>query len=63
MTMQVFNPTLKKFNLCLNDKLAIIDGPYKNLQNNSLEIISQCRHQNKFKLVNFMSRKTQNNVI
>ena len=39
---------LKKYNLCLNEKLAIIDDPDKNLLNKRSEVISQCRHQNKF---------------
>ena len=28
-----YNPTLKKCNLCLNEKLVIIDDPDKNLLN------------------------------
>ena len=57
------NPTLKKCNLRLNEKLAIIDNPDKNLQNKFSEVILQCRHREKFKLVNLMSRKTPNDVI
>ena len=60
---KVYNPTLKKCNLCLNEKLAIIDVPDKNLLNKRFEVISQCHHQKKFKLVNLMSRKTPNDVI
>ena len=45
-------PTLQKYNLCLNEKLAIIDYPDKELVNKRSEVISQCCHQNKFKLVN-----------
>ena len=54
---------LKKCNLCLNEKLAIIDDPDKNLLNKRSEVISQCCHRNKFKLVNLKSRKTPNDVI
>ena len=60
---KAYNPTLKKCSICLNEKLAIIDDLDKNLLNKWSEIISQWRHQNKFKLVNFMPRKTPNGVI
>ena len=60
---KAYNPTLKKCNLCLNEKLAIIDDPDKNLLNKRSEVISQCRHRNKFKLVNLASCKTPNDVI
>ena len=46
-----------------NEKLAIIDDPDKNLLNKRSEVISQCRHRNKFKLVNLMSCKTPNDII
>ena len=60
---KAYNPTLKKFNLCLNEKLAIIDDPDKDLLNKRSEVISQCNHRNKFKLVNLTSCKTANNVM
>ena len=60
---KAYNPTFKKRNLCLNDKLAIIDDPDRNVLNKRSEVISQCRHRNKFKLVNLTSRKTPNEVI
>ena len=41
---KAYNPTLKKCNLCLNKKLAIIKDPDKNLLNKRSEVISQCRH-------------------
>ena len=48
---KAYNPTLKKCNLCLNEKLVIIDDPDKNLLNKGhTKDISQCRHRNKFKL-------------
>ena len=34
---KAYNPTLKKCNLCLNEKLAIIDDPDKNLLSKRLE--------------------------
>ena len=60
---KAYNPLLKKCNLCLNGKLAIIDDPDKNLLNKRPEVISQCRHRNKFKLVNLTSPKIPNDVI
>ena len=35
----------------------------KNLLSKRSKVISQCRHRNKFKLVNLMSRKTPNDAI
>ena len=60
---KAYNPTLKKCNLCLNEKLAIIDDPDKNVLNKRSEVISQCRHRDKFKLVNLTSRKSPNDVM
>ena len=45
-----YNPTSKCCNLCLTEKLGILDDPDKNLLNKILEIISQCHHKNKYKL-------------
>ena len=58
-----YNPTLKKCNLFLNEKLTIIDNRDKNLWNKRSEVTFQCRHQNKFKLGNVTSRITPNDVI
>ena len=41
---KAYNPTLKKCNLCLNEKLAIIDDPDQNLLKKRSEAISQCWH-------------------
>ena len=60
---RAYNLTFKKCNLCLNEKLAIIDDSGKSLLNKRSEVISQCCHRNKFKLVNLTSRKTPNYVI
>ena len=60
---KVYNPTLKKCNFFLNENLAIIDDPEKNLLNKRSEVISQCLHRNKFKLVNLASRETPNDAI
>ena len=56
-----YNPTLKKCNFQLNEKLAIIDDP--DLLNKRSEVISQCHHRNKFKLVYLTSRKTPNDAM
>ena len=45
-----YNPTSKRSNLCLTEKLEILDDPDKNLLNKRSEIISQYRHRNKYKL-------------
>ena len=60
---KAYNPTLKKCNLFLNEDLAIIDNPDKNLLNKKSEVISPCRNRRKFKLVSLTSRKNSNDVI
>ena len=59
-----YNPVSKKCYLCLNEKLAIIDDPEETLLNKRSEIISQCRHRNKYKLINFTKGafRTQSNM-
>ena len=43
-----YNKTLKKWLLCLHEKLAIITCPSQNtLLNKKSEILSKCRHENK----------------
>ena len=59
---KTYKPTLKNVTV-LKSKLAIRDDPDKNLLNKKSEVISQCRHKNKFKLVNLTSRKRPNDVI
>ena len=39
-------------NLCLNEKLFIIEHQGNNLLNQRNELISKCRHKNKFMLMN-----------
>ena len=52
-----FNPNTNKCNLCLNEKLYIL---YANQSLNSLnkrnELVSKCRHQNKYSLANHIDR-------
>ena len=45
-----YNPISRRCNLCLNEKLEILDDQDKNLLNKRSEIIPHCCHQNKFKL-------------
>ena len=46
---EAYNSIFKKCNLCLNENLAIIDDPDKNVPSKRSEVISQCRHRNEFK--------------
>ena len=57
-----YNSTLKNCNLCVNEKLAIVDYPDKKLLNKRSKKLSQCHHRNKFKLVSLTSRETPNDV-
>ena len=53
-----YNPTSKRFNLCLTEKLKILDNPDKKLLNKGSEIISQYRHKNKYRLKTLASSIT-----
>ena len=44
------NPNSKRCSLCLHEKLEIVHDPKEILLNKCSEVISQCRHQNKYKL-------------
>ena len=57
-----YNPTSKRCNLCLTEKLEILDDPDKNLLNKRSEIISQCRHKNKFRLKTLASSMTSDGI-
>ena len=57
-----YNPTSKRYNLCLTEKLEILDDPDKNLWNKRSEIISQCRHKNKYRLQTLASRMTSGDI-
>ena len=46
-----FNTTKRKCYLCLNEKLEIASYKGDNLLNKRSELISKCRHQNKFTLL------------
>ena len=51
-----FNTINNKCQLCLNEKLSIIEYREKNLLNKKNELISKCRHQNKYTLVKHDSK-------
>ena len=57
-----YNPTSKRCNLCLTEKLEILDDPDKNLLNKRSEIISQCRHKNKYRLKTLASSMTSDGI-
>ena len=57
-----YNPTSKRSNLCPTEKLEILDDPYKNLLNERLEIISQCRHKNKYRFKTIASSMTSGEI-
>ena len=57
-----YNPTSKRCNLCLTEKLEILYDPDKNLLNKISEIISQCRHKNKYRLKTLASNMTPGDV-
>ena len=51
-----FNPCVKRCHLCLNEKLEIALFKEENLLNKKSELISKCRHQNKFMLIKHDSK-------
>ena len=51
-----FNKTKRKCYLCLNEKLEIASYKGDNLLNKRSELISKCRHQNKFTLLRHDSK-------
>ena len=58
-----YNSTSRRCNLCLTVKLEILDDPDKILLNKRSEIISQCRHKNKYRLKTLASNMTSGDVI
>ena len=45
-----YNPQSKRYFLCLNEKLEFLEDKENNLLNKKSEVISKCRHQNKYVL-------------
>ena len=57
-----YNPTSKCCDICLTEKLEILDHPEKNLLNKRSEIISQCRHKNNYRLKTLASSMTSGDI-
>ena len=51
-----YNHQSKRCSLCLNEKLEILEDKENNLLNKKSEIISKCRHQNKYMLLTLASK-------
>ena len=54
-----YNPNSKRCSLRLHEKLEIIDDLKEILLSKRSEIISQCRHRNKYKLKTLASNKKE----
>ena len=55
-TAKTYSNITKRCSLCLHEKLAIITYPYPDeLLNRRSELITKCKHENKFLLKNFNS--------
>ena len=55
-TARTYSNITKRCSLCLHEKLAIITYPYPDeLLNRRSELVTKCRHENKFLLKNFNS--------
>ena len=53
-TAKTYSNITKRCSLCLHEKLAIITYPYPDeIINRRSELITKCRHENKFLLKNF----------
>ena len=48
-----YNPATKRCNLCLSEKYFIMFSPKNSTLNRRSELIANCRHKNKYKLINF----------
>ena len=57
-----YNPNSKRCSLCLHEKLEILDDLKEILLNKRAEVISQCRHWNKYKLKTLMSNKKDRGI-
>ena len=55
-------PNSKRCSLCLHEKLEIVDDPKEILLNKRSEVISQCRHRNKYKLKTLVSNKQDRGI-
>ena len=57
-----YNPVSKRCNLCLTEKLEILDDPDRKLLNKRSDIISQCCHNNKYRLKRLVANMTSDDV-
>ncbi len=53
---QPYSPENKRCDLCLTEKLSILSADKSRLLNKRSELISKCRHENKFYLSNFSGK-------
>ena len=56
-----YNLNSKRCGLCLDEKLETVDDP-KEILNKCSEVISQCCHQNKYKLKTLLSNKQDQDI-
>ena len=54
-----YNTNLKRCSFCLREKLEIVNDSNEILLNKHSEVISQCRHRNKYKLKTVVSNKKE----
>ena len=55
---QAYSNITKRCNLCLTEKLSIINADKPTTLNKRLELVSKCQHENKYYLACFSSDKT-----
>ena len=58
-TAPAYSNKSKRCHLCLTEKLYLVRAKKPSLLNKRTELISKCRHENKFYLANFTSRQQQ----
>ena len=56
------NPNSKRCSLCLHEKLEIVDDSKKISLKKRSEVISQCRHRDKYKLKPLVSNKQDRRI-
>ena len=57
-----YNPNSKRCSLCLHEKLEILHDLKEILLKKHIEVISKCRHRNKYKLKTLMSNKKDRGI-
>ena len=57
-TAAPYNDSSKKCNLCLTEKLCILKADKATLLNKRSELISKCRHENKYYIMNYKNEIT-----